>query len=138
MGNVEMESNGRRGKKEPINMKSLHREVESYREDNEKIMKSQKDILKSLNIFHRHANKESCTKKYDSDRHATTSKSHRRRDEHGNDRNSRRMSRWHHSPNQYTRRAHKISMPGRNPSVSPIRRQRRRPEESILQVNSRK
>jgi hypothetical protein len=138
MGNVEMESNGRRGRQEPITMRSLHREVESYREYNEKIMKSQEEILQSLNMLHRQANKDSGTKKVDSDRHVTTSKSHRRRDEHGNDRNSRRMSRWPSFPKSITRRAHKISMPGRNPSVSPIRRQRRRPEENILQVNSRK
>jgi hypothetical protein len=64
----------------------MQREVQSYREDNEKIMKSQEEILWSLNMLHRQANKDSGTKQVDSARHVTTSKSHSRRDEHGNDR----------------------------------------------------
>jgi hypothetical protein len=35
MGNVETESNGRRDRQEPVTMRSLQREVQSYREDNE-------------------------------------------------------------------------------------------------------
>jgi hypothetical protein len=31
MGNVETESNGRRDRQEPVTMRSLHREVQSYR-----------------------------------------------------------------------------------------------------------
>jgi hypothetical protein len=50
-------------------------------------MKSQEEILQSLNMLHRQANKDSSTKQVDSARHVTTSISHRRRDEHGNDRN---------------------------------------------------
>jgi hypothetical protein len=45
MGNVETNSNGRRGKKELVTMRSLHREVQSYRVDNERIMKAQEEIL---------------------------------------------------------------------------------------------
>jgi hypothetical protein len=41
MGNVETESNGRRGVHEPVTMRSLHREVQIYREYNERIMKDQ-------------------------------------------------------------------------------------------------
>jgi hypothetical protein len=40
MGNVETESNGGRDRKEPITMRILHREVQSYRDDNETIMKA--------------------------------------------------------------------------------------------------
>ena len=38
MGNDE--SNGRRGRHEPVTMRSLHREVQSYRGYNERIMKA--------------------------------------------------------------------------------------------------
>jgi hypothetical protein len=34
-------------------MRSLHREMHSYRVDNERIMKSQEDILQHLNMFHK-------------------------------------------------------------------------------------
>jgi len=40
MRNVGIESNGRRDMKELVTMRSLHREVQSYRDDNEKIMKA--------------------------------------------------------------------------------------------------
>jgi hypothetical protein len=40
MGNVEIESNGRRDRQEPVTMRSLHREVQIYRDDNERIMKA--------------------------------------------------------------------------------------------------
>jgi hypothetical protein len=40
MGNVEIESNGRRYRKEHVTMRSLHREVQRYRDDNERIMKA--------------------------------------------------------------------------------------------------
>jgi hypothetical protein len=43
MGNVETESNGRRIRNEPIIMRSPHREVWTYREDNERIMKDWED-----------------------------------------------------------------------------------------------
>ena len=51
MGNAETESNGRRGRQEPVTMRSLQREVQSYREYNENIMKYQEEILQSLNIL---------------------------------------------------------------------------------------
>jgi hypothetical protein len=34
-------------------MISMHREVHSYREYNEMIMKAQEEILQSLNMFHK-------------------------------------------------------------------------------------
>jgi len=39
MGNDETKSNGRRGRQELATMTILHREVQSYRVDNERIMK---------------------------------------------------------------------------------------------------
>jgi hypothetical protein len=39
MGNDETESNGRRDRKEPVTMRSMHREVQSYRDENERITK---------------------------------------------------------------------------------------------------
>jgi hypothetical protein len=68
----------------------------------------------------------------------TTSRSQSKRDDHGNDRKSRSMSRHHHSPRKSTRRTHASSGPGSIPSVSPVRRQRRRPEADILQGELRK
>jgi len=45
IGNCEIDSNGRRGRKEPITMRIPHREVKSYRYDNERIMKDQEEII---------------------------------------------------------------------------------------------
>jgi hypothetical protein len=67
-------------------MKSLQREVKSYMADNEKIMKAREEILQSLNMLQKQDNKDSGTKQEASARHVTTSRSHSRRDEHGNDR----------------------------------------------------
>jgi len=41
MGNYETKSNGIRDRKDPVTMRSMHREVHSYRDDNERIMKDQ-------------------------------------------------------------------------------------------------
>jgi hypothetical protein len=60
-------------------------------------MKSQEEILQSPNMLQRQANKESGTKKEASSRQVTKSRSHRRRDDHGNERESRIMIRHHHS-----------------------------------------
>jgi hypothetical protein len=43
-------------------MRSLHREVQSYRDDNERIMKAHEEILQSLNMLHKQVNKDSGTK----------------------------------------------------------------------------
>jgi hypothetical protein len=71
-------------------------------------------------------------------RQVSTSKSHRKRDDHGNDRQPRSMSRCHQSPKKPIRRTHGSSGLGSNPSVSPVRRQRRRHEAYILQGEIRK
>jgi len=62
MGNVEIDSNGRRDRQDPVTMRSLHREVKSYRDDNERIMKAHEEILQILNMLHKHVNKDSRTK----------------------------------------------------------------------------
>jgi hypothetical protein len=85
MGNVETNSNGRRDGKDPITMSILQREVHIYRANNENIMKAQEEILQSLNMLQRQANKDSSTKQAASARQVTTSRSHRKMDEHGND-----------------------------------------------------
>ena len=41
MGNDKIESNGIRDKQEPVTMRSMHREVENHRADNERMMKEQ-------------------------------------------------------------------------------------------------
>jgi hypothetical protein len=85
MGNVETKFNGRRDGNEPVTMRSLHREVQSYMDDNERIMKDQEEILESLNMLHKQVNKDSSTKQIDSARQVTTSISQRKMDDHGND-----------------------------------------------------
>jgi hypothetical protein len=40
-------------KHEPITMRSMHREVQSYMEDNEWIVTSHEEILQILNMLHR-------------------------------------------------------------------------------------
>jgi hypothetical protein len=112
LGNVETHSNGRRGGHELVTMRSLYREVQSYLEYNERIMKDEEEILQSLNMLHNKVNKDSCTKKEDSARKLTASRSHSKRDDHGNDRKSRSMSRFHHSPRNSTRITHESSGPG--------------------------
>jgi hypothetical protein len=67
-------------------MRSLHREVKSYRDDNERIMKAHEEMLQSLNMLHKQANKEYGTKQATSDRKVSTSSSHNKMDYHGDDR----------------------------------------------------
>jgi hypothetical protein len=43
-------------------MRSLHREVQRYIDDNERIMKAQEEILHILNMLHKKVNKDSGTK----------------------------------------------------------------------------
>jgi hypothetical protein len=45
MGNTEKESNGRRDRQKPVTMRNMHMEVQSYRDDNERIMKDQEEII---------------------------------------------------------------------------------------------
>jgi hypothetical protein len=67
----------------------------------------------------------------------TTSKPHRKMNDHGNEKHSKSMRRCIHSPRKSTRITHASSGTGSIPSVS-CRRQRRRCEEYILQGELRK
>jgi hypothetical protein len=138
MGNAKTKSNGRRDRKEHVTMRSVHREVQRYRDDNENIKKAQEEILQRLNMLHKKVNKYFGTNKETSVIKVSTSRSHRKMDDHGNDRHPRRMSRHHHSQRHFTSRTHAISIPGSIPSVSLIQRQRRSPEVDIFQGELRK
>jgi hypothetical protein len=59
MGNAKTKSNGRRDRHEHITMRSLQREVQSYRDADENIMKAREEILQSLNMPQKQANKDS-------------------------------------------------------------------------------
>jgi len=84
--NTETKSNGRTGRHDPVTMRSLHREVQSYRVDNERIMKAHEEIIQSLNMLHKQVNKYSSTKKETSARKMSASISQIKRDDCGNDR----------------------------------------------------
>jgi hypothetical protein len=85
-------------------------------------MKAQEEILHSINILHKKANKYSNTKQESSARQVSESRSHIKGDDHGNDRKSRSMIRHHNSLRKSTRKTHAISGLGSIPSLSPIRR----------------
>jgi hypothetical protein len=65
-------------------MRSLQREVQSYRVDNENIMKVQEELLQILNMLQKKSNKYSRTRQEGSAIQVTSSKSHRKRDGQGN------------------------------------------------------
>jgi hypothetical protein len=98
MGNAETESNGRRDSQELVTMRSLHREVHNYRDNNEMIMNAHEEIIQILNMLHKRVNKDYDTKQSISDRQVSTSRSHRKMDDHENDRQSKSMRIHHHSP----------------------------------------
>jgi hypothetical protein len=111
LGNAETKSNGRRYRKEPVTMRSMHREVKSYMDVNERIMKAEGEMLQRFNMLHKKVNNYSGTKQEASARQVSTSRSHNKRDDHGNDRKSRSMSMLHNSPRQCTIRTHASSGP---------------------------
>jgi hypothetical protein len=45
MGNVDIDSNGRIDKQDPVTMRILEREVQIYKDDNERIMKAHEEII---------------------------------------------------------------------------------------------
>jgi hypothetical protein len=102
------------------------------------MIKAQEDILQILNTFHKQFNEDFGTKQETSARQVSTSRSHRKRDDHGNDRNSRSMSMHHHYPRNSTRMTHASSGSRSILGLSHIQRKRRRPEAKILQGELRK
>jgi hypothetical protein len=57
--------------------------MQSYRADNERMMKAQEEIIQSLNFPQKQVNKYSGTRKEASARKVGVSRSHDRRDDHG-------------------------------------------------------
>ena len=84
-------------------------------------------------MLNKQVKKDSGSKKADSAWHVATLESHSRMDDQGNERQLRSMRRHHNYPRKSTRRAHAISGPRSSPSVSHVRRKRRRLEANILQ-----
>jgi hypothetical protein len=142
MDNVETESNRRRDRQEPITMRSLQKELQSYRVDNERIMKAQEEILQSLNMLQKQVNKDSGIGQEASARKVEVSRSHDRRDDHGGSRRSRSISKHQHqhqhSPGQLTRKTYARSRSASNPSVSPVKHPRRRHGSNSLHGELRK
>jgi hypothetical protein len=117
MGNVVTESSGRRDRHGTVTVRSLQKEVQSYRVDNERTMKAQEEILQSLNMLQKQVKKDSHVKQAASARQVSTSRSHSKRDDHENDKQSRSMSRHHHSLRNSIRRTHASSGLRSIPSV---------------------
>jgi hypothetical protein len=118
MGNERTESNGHKeGKEESMNLvetiKSLQKYVQSYKVDNERLMKSKEQqdgfnikLLQSLDIIE---------KKMDKKTKSSKSKSHR---SHDKIRETRSVDRHHqHSPRHLVRGAHSISSPSLSENI---------------------
>jgi len=89
-------------------------------------------------MFHKNVKKEYGTKKPTSSRQGTTYQSHSTRDDHGNDRKSRIMIMHHYYTRKSTKITHSNSGQRINPTVSLVRRKRRRHEAYILEGEIRK
>jgi hypothetical protein len=83
-------------------------------------------------MFHMKFNKDSRTKKEASAKRVLASISHKKRDDHENDKQPRGMSRCHHFTRKSIRITHASSGLGSSPSVFPLWRQRRMHECNIL------
>jgi hypothetical protein len=92
-------------------MRRFHKEVQSYRENNERMITTREELLQSLNMLQRQVNKYSGTKQGTSARQVEASRSHDRSDDHKGYEQSRSVSRHHHhSQGHSTRREHARSM----------------------------
>jgi hypothetical protein len=142
VGNVETESNGckGRGQKETLieTVKSMEIEVQSYKEDNERLMREQSRInarvLQSLNQVQRK------TKKGSNSKQEEEGIFHERRGDCGRVGYSRSASKTHrnHSPPHSEAIFYASEDPISWPEVSPIRNQRRRQEVDSFQGELRK
>jgi len=92
-------------------MRTLQREMHSFRDDNESIMKCHEEILQILNMLQKKFNKYLGTKQEDGARKVETSISHDRTDDHEGSRWSRSISmhQHDHSPEHLTRRGYALS-----------------------------
>jgi hypothetical protein len=142
VGNAETESNRHqaRGEQETLieTMRSLKIEVQSYKEDNERLIREQNQInsqvMQSLNQLQRKTKNGSNSKQEEEGR------CHERRDDHRRTGYSRSASRTHrhHSPPYSTRKFYASEDSISSPEVSPVRHQRRRHELDSLQGELRK
>jgi hypothetical protein len=140
IGNAETESNGCKGRGEQETLletvKSLKIEVQSYKEDNERLMREKSQInarvLQSLNQLQGQAKNGS--------KQEEEGRCHERRDDRGRVGYSRSASRAHrhHSPPYSTRKFYASEYSLSSPEVSPVRHQRRRHEVDSLQGELRK
>jgi hypothetical protein len=119
-------------------VRSLRIEVQSYKEDNEKLMREQNQInsqvMQSLNQLHRQEKNGSDSRQEEEGRH------HERRDNYKRVGHSRSASRTHrhHSPPYSTRKFYASEDSISSPEVSHVRHQRRRHELDSLQGELRK
>jgi hypothetical protein len=137
VGNAETKSNG---DKETLieTVRSLKIEVQSYKVENERLIREQNQIttqvMQSLNQFHRETNNGSKLK------HEEERRCHERRDDCrrvGYSTNSSITLR-HHSPPYSTRKFYASEYSISSPEVSPVRHQRIRHELDSLQGDLRK
>jgi hypothetical protein len=141
-GNVEIDSKGCKGKgdKETLieMVRSLKMEVQSYKEDNKRLMREKNQInarvLQSLNKLQRQTKKGSKSKQEEEGR------CHERMDDHGRVGyfKSANRARGHHSPPYSERNFYASEDPVSSPEVSPIRHKRRKQEVDSLQGELRK
>jgi hypothetical protein len=135
-------SNGHRsrGEQETLieTVRSLKIEVQSYKEDNERLMREQNQInaqvLQSLNQLHGKARNGSDLRQEEEEIY------HERRGNYRRDAHSRSASRTHrhHSPPYSTRKFYASEDSISSPEVSHVRHQRRRHELDSLQGELRK
>jgi hypothetical protein len=92
------------------------------------IMERFEEILQILNMLQNQVNKDFFTRQESSARQVEVSRSHDRRDDHEGSRQSRSASRHQHhkSIGNLNKRSYAHSRLEKNPSVSPVRHQRRR------------
>jgi hypothetical protein len=146
VGNEETKSNGIEREMEPLElvetMRSLNMEVQSCRDDNERLLKVQEkqnqlntQLLQSLNQLQRKI------KNGLGSRHEEEGRSHARRDSHRISRHSRsatKTQRHHYSPTHSTKKSYASEESKSSPKVSLVRHQRRRHEQDNLQGELRK
>jgi hypothetical protein len=142
VGNAKTKSNGRKvkGEQETLieTVRSLKMEVQSYKADNERLMREKSQInvrvLQSLDQLQRQ------TKKGSNSRQEEEGRCHERRNARGRAGYSRSASRAHeyHSPPHSERKFYASEDPVSSPKVSPIRHQRRKQEVDSLQGELRK
>jgi hypothetical protein len=87
IGNAKTKSSGHTSGVEPMElietMRILHKEVKMYIEYNERMIRSQEEILESLNMLQIQVNEDFGTKQATNVRQVADSRSHDKRNDHG-------------------------------------------------------